>query len=75
MIKVCTSSKKNADKSPSSRVSTGVTFKQAKGDLLKKGWDPRKDSAGDSLYWLNGTSYEKLEDNSWSAIERGQAKL
>jgi len=67
--------KKILTKSPSSRVSTGVTFKQAKGDLLKKGWDPRKDSAGDSLYWLNGTSYEKLEDNSWSAIERGQAKL
>lgn len=57
------------------RVSTGVTFKQAKGDLLKKGWNPSQDSAGDSLYWLNGTNYEKLEDNSWSSIESGKAKL
>ncbi|KAJ5974404.1 hypothetical protein N7481_011614 [Penicillium waksmanii] len=57
------------------KVSTGVTFKQAKGDLLKKGWNPSQESAGDSLYWLNGTNYEKLEDNSWSFIESGKAKL
>lgn len=54
---------------------TGVTFKQAKGDLAKKGWDPRKDSAGDTMYWLNGTKYEKLDDESWSGIEIGKAKL
>lgn len=57
------------------RVSTGVTFKQAKGDLLKKGWNPSQDAAGESLYWLNGTNYEKLEANSWSSIESGKAKL
>lgn len=58
-----------------SRVATGVTFKQAKGDLVQKGWDPRKDWGGDSLYWLNGTKYQKLDDQSWSQIERGSAKL
>lgn len=58
-----------------SRVATGVTFKQAKGDLVKKGWDPRKDWGGDSLYWLNGTKYQKLDDHSWSQIEGGKAKL
>ncbi|KAA8650642.1 hypothetical protein EYZ11_002817 [Aspergillus tanneri] len=57
------------------KVATGVTFKQAKGELAKKGWDPRVDSNGDKLYWLNGSSYEKLDTISWSSIETGQAKL
>lgn len=57
------------------RVATNATFKQAKGDLVKKGWDPRADAKGDKLYWLNGTKYEKLDTESWSSIENGQAKL
>ncbi|CAG8136957.1 unnamed protein product [Penicillium salamii] len=57
------------------KVATGVTFKQAKGDLVKKSWDPRKDSAGDILYWLDGTKYVKLGEQSWSEIESGKAKL
>ncbi|KAE8359965.1 hypothetical protein BDV27DRAFT_168191 [Aspergillus caelatus] len=57
------------------KVATGVTFKQAKGDLAKKGWDPRGDWKGDRLYWLNGKTYEKLDERSWSSIESGQAKL
>ncbi|KAF7595884.1 hypothetical protein BBP40_004377 [Aspergillus hancockii] len=57
------------------KVATGVTFKQAKGDLTKKGWDPRLDWKGDKLYWLNGTKYERLDERSWSSIESGQAKL
>ncbi|KAE8147444.1 hypothetical protein BDV25DRAFT_132069 [Aspergillus avenaceus] len=57
------------------KVATGVTFKQAKGDLTKKGWDPRIEWNGDKLYWLDGTKYEKLDERSWSSIEAGQAKL
>ena len=63
------------------RVATGVTFKQAKGELSKRGWNPDADCKGDSLYWLSpggkkrGPTYEKLEANSWTAIESGQAKL
>ena len=57
------------------RVSTGVTFKQAKGDLVKKGWDPAVDWQGDYLYWLNGSTYEKLDTGSWASIARGDAKL
>lgn len=57
-----------------SRVATSATFKQAKGDLVKKGWDPT-DAKGDKLYWLNGTKYEKLDVQGWSLIESGQAKL
>lgn len=57
------------------RVATNATFKQAKGDLVKKRWDPRADAKGDKMYWLNGTKYEKLDTESWSSIENGQAKL
>ncbi|OGE53749.1 hypothetical protein PENARI_c007G11005 [Penicillium arizonense] len=57
------------------KVATGVTFKQAKGDLVKKGWDPLKDWGGDILYWLDGEKYKKLETQSWSEIESGKAKL
>ena len=57
-----------------SRVATSATFKQAKGDLVKKGWDPA-DTKGDKLYWLNGTKYEKLDVQSWSSITSGRAKL
>ncbi|KAI9045843.1 putative bifunctional fatty acid transporter/acyl-CoA synthetase (FAT1) [Aspergillus affinis] len=57
------------------KVATGVTFKQAKGDLAKKGWDPSKDWSGDKLYWLNGSQYEKLDPSGWSSIETGRAKL
>lgn len=57
------------------RVETGVTFKQAKGELTKKGWDPLGDWNGDKLYWLNGTIYEKLTEPSWKSIESGAAKL
>ena len=53
-----------------SRVATSATFKQAKGDLVKKGWDP-VDTKGDKLYWLNGTKYEKLDVQSWSSIASG----
>lgn len=57
------------------RVATGVTFKQAKGDLVKKSWDPRMGGDGDGLYWLNGTKYKRLDIQSWMDIESGRAKL
>lgn len=56
------------------RVTVNATFKQLKGDLVKKSWDPRS-GEGDKLYWLNGEKYEKLDVSSWSSIEAGQAKL
>ncbi|KAI3295324.1 hypothetical protein DTO002I6_3851 [Penicillium roqueforti] len=57
------------------KVATGVTFKQAKGDLAKKGWNPRQHCGGDILYWLDGTKYQKLEEQSWAEIENGKAKI
>lgn len=29
----------------------------------------------DKLYWLNGTVYQRLDEKSWDAIEKGRAKL
>jgi hypothetical protein len=57
------------------RISTGVTFKQAKGDLLKKSWVEGENGDLDALYWLNGKRFEKLTENSWAVIVRGEAKL
>lgn len=57
------------------KVATGVTFKQAKGELAKLGWDPRTQTKGDKLYWLNGSTYQKLDEQSWASIESGRAKL
>jgi hypothetical protein len=56
-------------------IAAGVTFKQAKGELQVKGWSPAQDWGGDSLYWLNGTKYERLDDSAWNSIEQGSAKL
>lgn len=42
---------------------------------MKSSWDPRKGGEGDALYWLNGTKYEKLDEQNWSEIESGNAKL
>jgi hypothetical protein len=65
------------------RVATGVTFKQAKGDLAKRSWNPESvaaDATGDTLYWLNSNKsknpvYERLARDSWEEIESGRAKL
>jgi hypothetical protein len=54
---------------------TSFTFKQAKNEYLKRNWDPSTQKGEDSLYWLNGARYEKLERDSWGAIDVGRAKL
>ncbi|OKL57289.1 hypothetical protein UA08_07517 [Talaromyces atroroseus] len=66
-------------------VSTGVTFKQAKGDLSKRSWDPASPSSskspkdGDTLYWLSSKgkrpTLETLDIHSWAEIESGQTRL
>lgn len=56
-------------------VETGVTFKQAKGDLVKRGWDPSVAGDGDHLYWLDKHEYRQLDKQSWLDICTGKAKL
>ncbi|KFX87522.1 hypothetical protein V490_08193 [Pseudogymnoascus sp. VKM F-3557] len=56
-------------------IATGVTFKQAKGDFLKKSWVEGENGDLDALYWLNGKRFEKLTEDSWAVIVRGEAKL
>lgn len=57
------------------RISTGVTFKQAKGDLLKKSWTEGESGDRDALYWLNGNRFERLTEDAWAVIVQGEAKL
>ncbi|KAJ5565744.1 hypothetical protein N7535_007382 [Penicillium sp. DV-2018c] len=57
------------------KVATGVTFKQAKGALTVKGWNPRTEHGGDTLYWLDESRYRRLEDQDWKEIESGKAKI
>ena len=57
-------------------ISTGVTFKQAKGEAAKKSWSPlEREGDRDTLYWLNGSDYQPLEHQAWTSIESGVAKL
>ena len=55
-------------------IATNATFKQAKTDLIRRKWDPSS-ADDDTLYWLDGTVYRRLNDESWIRIERGDAKL
>ena len=57
------------------RISTGVTFKQAKGDFLKKSWTEGEGGDRDALYWLNGNRFERLTEDAWAIIAQGEAKL
>lgn len=57
------------------RISTGVTFKQAKGDFLKKSWIEGESGDCDALYWLNGHRFERLTEDGWEIIAQGKAKL
>jgi hypothetical protein len=52
-----------------------VTFKQAKGDLVAKGWNPRSEHDGDKLYWLDKSKYRPLGEQDWEEIENGKAKI
>jgi hypothetical protein len=54
---------------------TGFTFKQAKSEYQKRKWNPSQGEEGDSLYWLDGKRYRKLERQDWHSIEIGMAKL
>jgi hypothetical protein len=57
------------------RIEANSTFKKAKQELLKKGWDENEDGNTDKLYWLNGKVYQTLDGTSWDSIKLGKAKL
>lgn len=57
-------------------IGVGVTFKQGTKDEAKKPWAPQEyKGAKESLYWLDGGNYRRLDGDSWAKIERGAAKL
>lgn len=57
------------------RIGTGISFKQAKGDFVKKSWKENDGGDKDKLYWLKGTIYDRLDNETWKTIEAGRAKL
>ncbi|KAL8919452.1 MAG: hypothetical protein Q9172_004968 [Xanthocarpia lactea] len=50
--------------------------KQQKHLLRSQGVDPGKiRDSGDQLFWFNGRTYAKFDDNEWKGLEAGQVKL
>ncbi|KAH6676983.1 putative bifunctional fatty acid transporter/acyl-CoA synthetase [Plectosphaerella plurivora] len=56
------------------QIETTATFKKSTGALKKLPWDPSQ-NASDSIYWLNGDRFSKIDTSAWSQIEAGKAKL
>ena len=57
------------------RIDAGATFKHDKKVLKERPWHPHKQSEGESLWWLNGEEYVKLDIDGWTDIEKGRARL
>ncbi|KAM0331296.1 hypothetical protein ACHAQA_002966 [Verticillium albo-atrum] len=55
-------------------IETTATFKKSTGVLKGLPWDPSQNQA-DSVYWLNGDQFSKIDTTAWSQIESGKAKL
>jgi hypothetical protein len=57
------------------RIDVNATFKHAKTVLQTRSWDPEKQIKGDSVWWLDGNVYRKLDRNSWNSIKAATARL
>jgi len=60
------------------QIAIGTTFKHAKDVYKKRSWNPDPEKhvdTMDTMYWLNGDTYQRLDDLSWSNIETAKAKL
>jgi len=56
------------------RIDLGATFKHAKEFMKEKSWNP--DAAeDDSLNWLDGHMYRRLDREAWDNIASAKAKL
>ncbi|KAF3358299.1 hypothetical protein VdG1_02785 [Verticillium dahliae VDG1] len=55
-------------------IETTATFKKSTGALKGLSWNPSADQP-DSVYWLNGDRFSKIDMTAWSDIEAGRAKL
>ncbi|KAJ5192169.1 Bifunctional fatty acid transporter/acyl-CoA synthetase (FAT1) [Penicillium cf. viridicatum] len=56
-------------------IETTATFKQSKAALKGLAWNPEAEGLQDSLYWLDGEEYRRLDSAAWGAIEGGKARL
>ncbi|KAE9979471.1 hypothetical protein BLS_009778 [Venturia inaequalis] len=59
----------------SEQIEVGATFKHLKTQMQTRSWNPKKQTGKDSVYWLDGESYRRLDAKSWAAIQHGKARL
>ncbi|QDS72660.1 hypothetical protein FKW77_002703 [Venturia effusa] len=57
------------------QIEVGATFKHLKTQMQTRSWDPEKQIGNESVYWLDGESYRRLDAKSWFAIQNGKARL
>jgi hypothetical protein len=57
------------------RIETGATFKHAKELIKKRPWDPAANNQEDSMYWLKGEQFVKLDTQAWADIAAGRPRL
>ncbi|KAF2435254.1 bifunctional fatty acid transporter and acyl-CoA synthetase [Tothia fuscella] len=56
-------------------IEVNATFKHAKTVLQARSWDPEKQVQGDSVWWLDGNVYRRLDKDSWASIKAAKARL
>ncbi|KAM5343985.1 hypothetical protein ACJ41O_012522 [Fusarium nematophilum] len=56
-------------------IDTTATFKQQKGELKDRPWDPNAKDQQDSIYWLRGEEYVKMDAVGWGQIQAAKARL
>ncbi|KIW01363.1 hypothetical protein, variant 2 [Verruconis gallopava] len=57
------------------QIEVNATFKHAKTVMMTRSWDPRKQTAGEHVYWLDGNAYKRLDSQAWADICAAKARL
>jgi hypothetical protein len=57
------------------RIEVNATFKHLKTQMQTRSWDPEKQPDNESVYWLDGEKYRRLDAESWAKIQLGKARL
>jgi hypothetical protein len=52
-----------------------VMFKHAKASIKELSWDPDERCQGETIWWLDGEVYRRLDRASWEGIKAGKARL
>jgi hypothetical protein len=52
-----------------------ATFKHAKASIKERSWDPDEQNEEETVWWLDGDTYKKIERKDWDDIKNGKARL